>query len=121
MAAFGLTCLALLVSGGLWHYLLMINGARLPLNRSLTIFAYAHFGRYIPGKVWTIIGRVALAARSGVRPEVGTQCAALEAMLGILSGLAVSLIVLPSVEDLGNAAWVEWDPRHCWESGTTTT
>ena len=21
--------------------------------------------------------------------------------------------------NMGNAAWVEWDPKHCWESGTT--
>ncbi len=23
-------------------------------------------------------------------------------------------------DNIGNAAWVEWDPEHCWQSGTTT-
>lgn len=21
--------------------------------------------------------------------------------------------------NIGNAAWVEWDPKHCWNSGST--
>jgi uncharacterized membrane protein YbhN (UPF0104 family) len=106
VVSFVLTCAALLVSGLLWHYLLRINQAALPLRWSLVIFAYAHFGRYLPGKVWTIVGRVALAAQRGVRPAVATQCAALEAMLGVLSGLSLSLIMLPAVNELGAFAWV---------------
>jgi uncharacterized membrane protein YbhN (UPF0104 family) len=88
---------ALYVSALLWYYLLRINGVPLPLRECIQIFFYSHLGRYLPGMFWSVFGKIVLSGRSGIPPQVGAQCAALEAMIGVLAALSLSVTLLASV------------------------
>jgi hypothetical protein len=93
---------ALGVSSSLWYYLLRINGSTLTYRRCVPIFFYSHLVRYLPGQVWTFVGKVVLSTQAGIRTEISAQGVALEAMVGVLAGLTLSLTVLPSL-NLGAA------------------
>lgn len=82
----------------LWRALLARLGGRIPLPAAIRIFAISSMGRYLPGKVWQIVGMVYLGQREGVRPESGVWAALLAQVLAVLSGVVVffvSLIVEP--------------------------
>jgi uncharacterized membrane protein YbhN (UPF0104 family) len=97
-SSLALTFVALMVSGIIWHYLLRSCGADISFRDSLGSFIFSHLGRYIPGKIWTILGRVVLTSQQGVPKSVSAQCAAIEVMIGIVSGISLSMLVLPSIE-----------------------
>jgi glycosyltransferase 2 family protein len=94
-AAVALTMAGLCVTAYLWCYILRINGAYLSLRQGLPIFFVSHLGRYLPGQVWALVGKVVLSSQAGVRAQVGAQCVALEAILGILTASLLALTVLP--------------------------
>jgi len=97
-----LTFLALMMSGVIWYYLLRCCGADISYRESLISFIFSHLGRYIPGKIWTILGRVVLTSQQGVSKSISAQCAAIEVVTGVVSGILLSMLVLPSIKGFEN-------------------
>ncbi len=73
----------------LWRWLLARLGSRIPLKSAFRIFSLSSLGRYLPGKVWQVVGMVYLGKREGVRPEAGVWAALLAQILAVLSGILI--------------------------------
>lgn len=54
--------LGLLAAGMCWHKTIQVSGFDVPVTVSIAGFGLSVFGKYIPGKVWTIAGRATYAA-----------------------------------------------------------
>ncbi len=48
-----------------WRYILLSLGEKIKMKNAIEIYSFSMFGRYIPGKVWMFVGRVALAKDKG--------------------------------------------------------
>lgn len=75
----------------LWRWLLAKLGGRIPLKSAFRIFSISSLGRYLPGKVWQVVGMVYLGKREGVRPEAGVWAALLAQVLAVLSGILIAI------------------------------
>jgi uncharacterized membrane protein YbhN (UPF0104 family) len=96
-----LLILSLLVLGGtiffmivLWRWLLARLGGKISLSSAFRIFSISSLGRYLPGKVWQVVGMVYLGRKEGVRAEVGVWAALLAQILAVLSGFLVTIAAL---------------------------
>jgi glycosyltransferase 2 family protein len=93
--------LGALYFGGLalsWTLLLRTyDGAarKVPLVRGVGIWTGTMLSRYVPGNIWHIVGRVALAERLGVSRGQVAASATVEQLLTLLAALAVFGLSLP--------------------------
>lgn len=78
-----------------WNLILRVMGQRVSLPRIIRIYYLSELAKYLPGKIWTTVGRVIMTEREGV-PRVVTA-ASVGMMLVVLtvSGLLVVLGTLP--------------------------
>jgi hypothetical protein len=100
--------------GTFWVQLLHAEGTDVPWRRGVAAYFVSQFGKYVPGKVWVIVLRVAIlrgAASKAVVAVTGvletlTSMAAGAALGAIfLSGVVVRLIEAQLGRSLGTAAW----------------
>lgn len=61
-----------LIMSANWQRLIAGFGHHIPLRKCWRIFYLADLGRYIPGKVWALLGVLYLARKEGVEPEQAT-------------------------------------------------
>lgn len=102
-ASLGLLLLAYLYSAALWGWMVReLGGPEVGVLASVRLFFTANLGRYLPGKVWPLVGVAALAQREGVRPSTAT----LAALLGQAFSLGGSLLVGGAL--LGAGAGIPW-------------
>jgi hypothetical protein len=81
---------AYVVSGLLWGRMVHeLGGPRLSARRSTRIYMTANLGRYVPGKVWQLVGLTVLARDAAVPPAL----AAGAAVLGQVTSLAGASLV----------------------------
>ena len=102
------------VGGGLlvalgWGFILRALGQKVPHGVILRIYYLSELAKYVPGKIWTAVGRVMMLEKRGV-PRLIT-IASVGAMLIILavSGVLVALATLPlwpSLEVAGDSRLV---------------
>lgn len=78
----------------LWRWLLARLGGKISLSSAFRIFSISSLGRYLPGKVWQVVGMVYLGRKEGVRAEAGVWAALLAQILAVLSGFLVTLAAL---------------------------
>ncbi len=78
----------------LWRWNLVKLGAQINLSSAFRIFSLSYMGRYLPGKVWQMVGMVYLGHKEGVRAEAGVWAAILVEILAIISGILVTLVAL---------------------------
>lgn len=86
----------LFFSAFLWGEILKKLGERLKLLDTLRIWNYCQLGRYIPGKVWIILGRVHLCEKCGISKKKTAISAILEIFFIILTGFVFSFVSLIS-------------------------
>ncbi|MCH7525572.1 MAG: flippase-like domain-containing protein [Bacteroidetes bacterium] len=60
----------------------------------MKIFFYSQFGKYLPGKIWMIMGKVYLADKYGISKKKVLLSSFIEILASILSGLLLFLISL---------------------------
>ncbi len=90
------------MSALLWAVMVRdLGGRRIPAPRAIALFLTANLGRYIPGKVWQILGLTYLSRSEGVRARV----AGAAAVLGQLFALGGAALV-------GSAALSQGSPWH---------
>ena len=66
-------------------------GVRLPVWETVRISVLSLAGKYVPGKVWVVVGKVILAGRLGAPGRVALAVSVYEVFLVTLTGVAVFL------------------------------
>jgi uncharacterized membrane protein YbhN (UPF0104 family) len=76
--------------GGLWALMVRkLGGPSLRFGEAIAIFYVANLGRYVPGKVWQLLGLMYLAGKRGVSLPVASSAA----VLGQIYALGAAAIV----------------------------
>ena len=104
VAGFALVALYVFPAVLCWHLLMRWLGADMPVRRSAWVFVASSLGRYIPGKIWYVGGRVLLARQAGASTAAATAGVALELWFQIVTGLLLGLAFLPALVP-SPAAW----------------
>jgi len=75
----------------IWLKLLDVLGFNLKYGKGFKIWFISNFGRYIPGKVWQLLGMVYLCEREGIPKTVTTTSAVLAQVFSLVSGVIISI------------------------------
>lgn len=96
----GIYALAWLFPALFWHRLLRVVGAPAPPTATARAYFIAHLGKYVPGKAWALVLRIALIRPAGVSAGLATLTATYETLTLMASGslLAVALFGLQSLD-----------------------
>lgn len=86
-----------------WNLILRVLGGTLGLRKGLKIFFLAELGRYIPGKVWSMVGKVYLCKEQGIPVAKSSGSVVLQPLVQVVSG---SLVFLVSLMFWTNIAWI---------------
>lgn len=78
-----------------WTSLLRRMGASLGLTRGLRVWLLSMLTRYVPGNIWHILSRVALAERLGATRVQVFASATVEQLLTLIGALALFAATLP--------------------------
>jgi uncharacterized membrane protein YbhN (UPF0104 family) len=105
LIAFSLMLLATAFYAYLWKLILEGLGTPLSYRKSYRIFFLSQLGRYLPGKVWSVLGLVYLSQKEGVSKVISGVSVTLQLLLQIVSGTMVFVVTLPfwrSVDSVGH-------------------
>lgn len=83
----------LLLVGG-WRALIVAWGERLPFWSGVRIWLLAGLGKYVPGKVWALVGMGVLAQRAGVSGGIAVGSSLVMQLLALATGGAVAVGLL---------------------------
>lgn len=86
-SALTLFAYALLVEG--WRRLITSSGERLRFREASVVWLAGNLGKYVPGKVWSIIAMSGMASERGVNPAVAAGSSVLMQIVTIAAGAAV--------------------------------
>jgi uncharacterized membrane protein YbhN (UPF0104 family) len=93
----------------IWGRIVRAMGDRITLAGACRVWFLSQFGKYVPGKIWYAMGRLALCRREGVGLLTGSVSTLLELLLVILAACAVFLASLPLWPVVGRRELV-WAP-----------
>lgn len=91
----------LLIEG--WRRVVDALGQRLRWRDATRIWTLSNLGRYLPGKVWAIVGLAALAQAAGVSGWAATAAALAMQVLSVGTGAGMAAAAAP---DAVNPAWL---------------
>jgi glycosyltransferase 2 family protein len=91
--------------GGVWLRLLRRLGERISLAAAARAYFVSQTGKYVPGKAWAIVLRVAMAREVGVRGGVAALTATYETLATMAAGALVAAVLLPWRVADGNLGW----------------
>jgi uncharacterized membrane protein YbhN (UPF0104 family) len=78
-----------------WYWLLVrVSGQPVPWLEAIRIFAYSWLGRYVPGRVWSSVGKVYVGGRLGLSVEELTLASVLEQVFSNLAHVLLALFFL---------------------------
>lgn len=79
----------------IWHLIIKEYGNNIPFRDSCYMWSVSELKRYIPGNIWSFLGRATLFANKGVKKkDIGTGLI-IEAQIFILGSFVVSLLSMP--------------------------
>jgi len=78
-----------------WNLILRMLGAKLSYKRALKIFFVTELAKYIPGKVWTMVGKVYLCAKEGIPVAKTSASVVILPLIQVVSGMLIFLASLP--------------------------
>jgi glycosyltransferase 2 family protein len=85
----------------LWRQVLRRLGATLPMVPVTAWYLVGEIGKYLPGGIWSVVGRSELATRAGVNRSIAYVSVALSLGLMCVSSAAVCIGLLPWSVDGG--------------------
>ena len=103
MSPWELVLAELLVLAGLgasvftWRWSLIELGSRVRVRHAAKIYLIGQLGKYVPGSFWAFLVQMELAHRVRVPRSRALAASIVAAGIAVLSGLAVGLLVIPSV------------------------
>ncbi len=74
-----------------WRALIVAWGQQLPYRTGVRIWLLASLGKYVPGKVWALVGMGVLAQRAGVNGGVAVGSSVVMQLLALATGGAVAV------------------------------
>ena len=77
----------------IWKKLFFKMGYFLKFRKAFKIFFYSTMGKYVPGKVWSVLGAVYLCEKEGIPPKVSGTAAVLFQALNMIAGLLLVVLV----------------------------
>ncbi len=83
--------------GFIWFQILRYYSYEIPFRESLFLWAFSELKRYIPGNIWSFLGRSVLFHERGVAKNHLATSFVVEAQVFVLSGLLISLLTLSFV------------------------
>lgn len=78
-----------------WNLILRVLGGRLAYRRALKIFFITDLAKYVPGKVWTMVGKVYLCAKEGIPVPRTSASVVIQPLIQVISGISIFLVSLP--------------------------
>lgn len=78
-----------------WCALMRLLGQPVPFRSGLGIWLGSQLGKFVPGKVWTVIGRAYLAERAGLDPVRVSVSLFVEVGLNVVTGILVAAVAIP--------------------------
>lgn len=106
MFALSLPCLVggFVASAMAWRRLLAVSGYPVRLPVAMASVGLTIFGKYIPGKVWALLGRAGYTAKLGGYPLATLSALSVTAqLLAIWLGLLLGALVFLAAPELGRA------------------
>lgn len=101
-------CLAFLMLVETWRLVLKGTGASLSFSAACKVYFGSNMGKYLPGKIWQILGMVYLAEKRGISRVRSFTSSVVSQFFGVFSGLLVGMAFLvPAGRTtfLGSAIW----------------
>ncbi|MBU3978466.1 DUF2079 domain-containing protein [Patescibacteria group bacterium] len=97
LLAAGIICFILFyfLRGFIWHRLLKEYAYQIPLKQTNYLWAISELKRYIPGNIWSILGRTILFSQKGVKKRDSGILLIIEAQIFIISCTITSLLSIP--------------------------
>ncbi len=78
-----------------WNLILRVLGGRLTHKKAIKIFFITDLAKYIPGKVWVIVGKVYMCKEEGIPVAVTSTSVVIQPLIQVISGLLIFLLSLP--------------------------
>lgn len=78
----------------LWMKLLKEFGSNISFKKNLAIWWISQLGKYLPGKIWAVFGKVILSKKAGIRKSISLKCIYFELLLSIIAGILFSIIAM---------------------------
>jgi len=91
--SFGLVFLNFLFFIQIWRSLLQKLSSKLPFKKAFKIWFYSNLGKYVPGKIWSVMGMVYMCEKEGIPRAATLSSAILNQLLNIIGGLILVLIL----------------------------
>ena len=77
----------------IWRIILVKLGYSLGFKKSFKIWFYSNMGKYLPGKVWAVLGMVYMCEKEGIPHATSFTSAILYQALNIISGMVLVVII----------------------------
>ena len=91
----------------IWRYILGQFNAHLSFKKAFRIWFLSSLGRYIPGKVWQVMGMAYLTNKEGIGAEISITSALLAQALSFIPGMILGLFtVMFFIPDIHLPGWV---------------
>ena len=71
-----------------------VSGRSVPLGQAVSVFAASWLGRYVPGRVWSSVGKVYVGSKLGLSTEELTLASVLEQVFSTLAHIVIALFFL---------------------------
>ncbi len=91
-----------LVTIAVWRSVITRVGGSLSFGDALKLWSFTNLGRYLPGKIWQIVGIIALGKRHGIDAARGGIVAVVTLGLMIGTGAILGLLTLPTTSGTGH-------------------
>jgi uncharacterized membrane protein YbhN (UPF0104 family) len=105
LAALGMSAMGLV-----WRRVIRALGGEVSRGQVFVWYQLGNLGKYVPGGLWSLVGRSELAVRGGLPRPIAYNSVALSMGATYLCGLIVCALLVPFVlatsGDLGSQVWV---------------
>ena len=88
-----------------WRALLIAVGHRLPVLTSARLYFLTQIGKYLPGSVWPVVAQMELGREEGVPAAQSGVAAALNLLVGIVTGIVIGVLSLVVVNGSPGDYW----------------
>ncbi|MBN2468655.1 MAG: flippase-like domain-containing protein [Deltaproteobacteria bacterium] len=89
-----------------WYLTCMQLAGKVSLSEAVVSHGLSIFGKYIPGKVWGILGRAGYVSRTGVSLSSATQASFYAQVMSIWAGLVLGFVGLVAIGIGGHYVWI---------------
>lgn len=95
LASFVVLQIHFMLAAVTWWRVMSLSGAQISLKQAYTVHYLSQIGKYIPGKVWAMLGKVGLSRKAGASTSAASHAIILETLLIIVSVMLLSLPIVP--------------------------